>query len=173
MVATTGKDNTAVQAPRLQRSGVIEVDEALCLACRECEVSCSLYHEQECNPSLSRIRVEVDDFIPQLPSITVCKQCDWPACYYACAARWEDPAMSIDAATGARYIDAEKCRGCGDCLRACPLTPERPVIGFKKVGRKRIYYKCDLCAGRPEGPICVEICPGGALKFVAAEGRRK
>ena len=127
MVATTRKENAVVQAPRLQRSGVIEVDEALCLACRECEVSCSLYHEQECNPSLSRIRVEVDDELLLAQGL----------------------------------------------IDVYPAPPERPVIGFKKVGRKRIYHKCDLCVGRPEGPICVEICPGGALKFVAAEGRRK
>ena len=47
---------------QLPRSGVIEVDVDLCLTCRECEVACSLYHEDECNPSLSRIRIEFDDF---------------------------------------------------------------------------------------------------------------
>jgi carbon-monoxide dehydrogenase iron sulfur subunit len=157
--------------PRVARSGVIVADRELCLTCRECEVACSLYHEGECNPNLSRIGIEFDDFVPGLPDIVVCKQCDWPACYYACAARWDDAAISIDAATGARYIDPEKCRGCADCVRACPLMPESPVIGVKKVGRKRIYLKCDLCYDRPEGPLCVEICPGEALKFVPAEER--
>ena len=167
------KDGTAQKIPQLQSSGVIGVDESLCLTCRECEVSCSLYHEDECNPSLSRINILFDDFVPGLPSITVCKQCDWPACYYACASRWDEPAMSIDEKSGARYIDSEKCRGCGACMRACPLTPERAVISFKKVGNKRVYFKCDLCYDRPEGPVCVEICPGKALTFVSAEGRRK
>jgi Fe-S-cluster-containing hydrogenase component 2 len=131
-----------------------------------------LYHEDECNPSLSRIGIEFDDFAPGLPTIVVCKQCDWPGCVYACAARWEDPAILIDVSTGARHVDAEKCRGCADCVRACPLMPERPVIGFKKVGRKRIYFQCDLCYDRPEGPLCVEICPGEALEYVPAEERR-
>jgi len=162
-----------VKIPQLQRSGVIEVDERLCLACRECEVACSLYHEGECNPSLSRIRVEFDDFVPGLPSIAVCKQCDWPAGYYACASRWDEPAMSIDAASGARYVDPDLCRGCGACMRACPLTPERSVISFKVVGRGRVYFKCDLCYDRREGPVCVAICPSEALEFVPAEGRRK
>lgn len=160
------------QITRLSRSGVIEVDGDCCLACRECEVACSLYHEGECSPSLSRIRISFDDFIPGPPTILVCKQCDWPACYYACASRWEDPAISIDEASGARVIDPEKCRGCGACLRACPLTPERTVIGIRNVANKRIYLKCDLCCDRPEGPICVEICPGGALTFVPAGERR-
>ena len=167
------KEEATAKIPQLQRSGVIEVEESLCLACRECEVACSLYHEGECNPSLSRIRISFDDFTPGFPSITVCKQCDWPACYYACVSRWEEPAMAIDEATGARYVDAEKCSGCGSCMKACPLTPERSVMAFKKVGRKRVYFKCDLCYDRPEGPVCVDICPGDALKLVAAEERRK
>jgi carbon-monoxide dehydrogenase iron sulfur subunit len=164
------KDEIAKNIAQLRRSGVIEVDEDLCMTCRECEVACSLYHEDECNPNLSRIRISYDDFTPGPPTITVCKQCDWPACYYACAARWDEPAIVIDEATGARYIDPEKCRGCGACVRACPLTPERSVIGMKK-NHKRIYFKCDLCYDRAEGPVCVGICPGKALKFVPAEER--
>ena len=165
--------STRVAIPEIRRSGVIQVDEQACLTCRECEVACSLYHESECNPHLSRIRVDFDDFVPGFPSIRVCKQCDWPACYYACAARWEEPAMTIDVATGARYVDPAKCRGCGECLRACPLTPERQVVFFKKVGRRRVYLKCDLCYDRPEGPVCVQACPSGALTYVSAEERRK
>ena len=156
----------------LLRSGLIQVDNSRCLACRECEVACSLYHEDECNPHLSRIRVDFDDFVPGLPTVIACKQCDWPACAYACSARWEEPALSIHEATGARAIDPGLCRGCGSCLRACPLTPERSVIGYKQVGRKRTYFKCDLCSSRAEGPVCVQICPGKALTYVTAEERR-
>jgi len=81
--------------------------------------------------------------------------------------------MTIDQATGARYVDASKCKSCGSCLRACPLTPERTVIAYKKVERKRIHFKCDLCYDRPEGPVCVQICPGEALTFVPAQERHK
>ncbi|MGC9522750.1 MAG: 4Fe-4S dicluster domain-containing protein [Anaerolineae bacterium] len=158
--------------PKLPRSGVIVVDGDRCLACRECEVACSLYHENECNPALSRIRIDFDDFIPGPPTITVCKQCEWPACYYACASLWDDPAITIDETTGARVIDPDKCRGCGECVRACPLMPERVVIGVRSVGHRRVYFKCDLCYDRPEGPICVEVCPGGALTLVPAAERR-
>jgi Fe-S-cluster-containing hydrogenase component 2 len=51
--------------------------------------------------------------------------------------------------------------------------PERQVIGFKTVERKRIYFKCDLCHDRPEGPVCVQICPGEALAYVPAGERRR
>ena len=165
--------NAATGIPQLQPAGVIEVDESLCLTCRECEVACSLYHEGECNPDRSRIRVVFDDFAPGLPSIVICKQCDWPACYYACAFRWEEPAMTIDIVSGARYVDPDRCHGCGDCMRACPLTPERSVMRSRKKGRRRIYFQCDLCYDRSEGPICVEICPGEALKFTSAQERPK
>ena len=158
--------------PKLPRSGVIEVDRNICLTCRECEVACSLYQEGECNPELSRVRVDFDDFVPGFPEIRVCKQCDWPACVYACAAILEESAIRIDQATGARFIDESRCIGCGVCLRACPLTPEMQVIYYKTVGRKRLYFKCDLCKDRPRGPVCVEACPSGALSFILAEKRR-
>ena len=172
---TTGDPGAVTRTTftKLQRSGVIQVDEKRCLACRECEVACSLYHEQECNPALSRVQIDFNDYVPGFPDIRVCKQCDYPACLYACAARWDEPALKVDPATGARYGDPALCRGCGDGARACPLTPERPVMTFKKVGRKRVYIKCDLCYDRPEGPVCVAICPGGALTYIPAQERRR
>jgi len=165
------KTSRVLSAP-VRRSGVIQVDEKLCMTCRECEVACSLFHERECNPHLSRIQVDFDDFQPGFPTLRVCKQCAWPACYYACQDRNADPALTIDPRTGARYIDQSKCNGCGACLKACPLTPEREVIGYKKDGRRRIYLKCDLCYEREEGPICVQVCPAGCLTYVPAERRR-
>jgi len=154
---------------KLPRSGYIKVDRNACLACRECEVVCSLYHEGECNPALSSIQVTFNDFVPGFPSLSVCKQCDWPACYYACADVLEESAIEIDPVTGARFINESKCIGCGAGLRACPLTPEMPVIYYKVVNSKKVYFKCDLCKDRAEGPLCVEICPGGALTFVPAK----
>lgn len=155
----------------IQRSGVIKVENRLCLECRECEVACSLYHEGECNPYLSRIHVEFDDFVPGFPTIEICKQCDWPACYYACVTLRKEPAMYIDAKTGARAIDESKCTGCGACAAACPLMPEKTVMIRKEVKGRWVYVKCDLCKDRAEGPLCVEVCPPMALTFVPAKER--
>jgi Fe-S-cluster-containing hydrogenase component 2 len=48
-----------------------------------------------------------------------------------------------------------------------------PVINYKMVNGKRVYFMCDLCKDRTEGPLCVEICPGEALTFVPAKKRGK
>lgn len=170
MATVSKQDTKSIQ--KLQRSGVIEFDKKACLTCRECEVACSLYHEGECNPERSRIRIDFDDFVPGFPDARVCKQCDWPACYYACADLWDDPPLSIDEKTGVGYIDPDRCLGCGVCAQACPLTPERQVMFYKRENGKRIYFKCDLCKDRPGGPICVEVCPSNALTYVPAEERR-
>lgn len=170
---TTALKKPIHKIPRLQRSGVIRFDGSLCMTCRQCEVSCSLYHEGECNPSLSRIRIQYDDFTPGDPIAFICKQCDWPACYFACASLWNEPALYIDEATGARYIDPQRCKGCSACLNACPLTPEHSVINAKKLENKKIYFKCDLCYDRPEGPVCVDICPSEALKYIPFGDRSK
>jgi len=153
------------------KSGVISVDNRRCLECRECEVACSLYHEGECSPSLSRIHVIFDDFVPSFPTIELCKQCTWPACYYACTSLYEDPAMYIDPRTGARTIDEAKCTGCGSCAAACPLMPQETIIGYRQLNWKRTYFKCDLCKDRANGPVCVEACPSMALTYVPATER--
>jgi len=76
--------------------------------------------------------------------------------------------MYIDVETGARVIDESKCNGCGACAEACPLMPNKRVIGYKEADGSRVFFKCDLCKDRESGPICVEVCPPGALKFIDA-----
>jgi len=49
--------------------------------------------------------------------------------------------------------------------------PELKIIGHKTVGGRRTYYKCDLCKDRDNGPLCVEICPSGALVFILGKER--
>ena len=150
---------------------MIGVDGRTCLECRLCEVACSLFHEGRSSPHLSRIRVVFDDFVPGFPVHDVCQQCERPECYYACISACGDPAMYIHVETGARVIDESKCSGCGACAEACPLMPDRPVMGFKEMGGGRVFYKCDLCMDRASGPVCVEVCPPGALRFIGASER--
>jgi protein NrfC len=153
--------------------GYIVYDSRLCVGCQSCMFACSMTHEGEANPSLSRIQIVRD-----APSFTkypydivmsVCRQCVSPLCVQNCPVG----ACHVDAANGnIRRIDQSKCIGCQRCIQSCPQRPHRTV--WNPVKKKST--KCDLCAdapywsqkGGPEGKqACVETCPVKALKLVA------
>jgi len=135
----------------------LTVDPSQCVGCRTCEIICSLTHDGECNPALSRIKTTYDPFktlslIGVMPD--VCRQCNMADCYLAC----EHDALVIDQKTGARKIDPDKCVGCGECMEACPWN----MIIYNEISET--YTKCDLCDGDPQ---CVKFCPANAIKYVA------
>ena len=156
--------------------GYLLVDTRKCQGCMSCMLACTLVHEGVENPSLSRIQIIQNPFesFPDDVTIEQCRQCVEPACVEACSAN----ALTVNADYGnVRMVDKTKCKGCGDCIEACPYTPSRPVVASDanfnddKKGRK-----CDLCAitpyhwdeagGGPDGKqACVEVCPVGAITF--------
>ncbi len=136
-----------------------------CTGCGLCDLMCSLYHEGEQGPSLSRGELTGDRLAAEF-TFNVCRQCASPACYDACPRR--DEALCIDEATGVTYIDPEQCDGCGTCIDACPFDPP----GIKMHPRKNIAFTCDLCRRRSEGPICIEFCSFGALTL-SETGRKE
>ena len=152
--------------------GYIVYDSRLCLGCQSCMFACSMTHEGEANPSLSRIQI-----IRDAPSFTkypydivmsVCRQCLTPLCVQNCPTG----ACHVDEANGnVRRIDQEKCIGCQTCIRSCPQRPHRTVWD----PAKNKSTKCDLCVdapywGRDGGPdgqqACVSVCPAKALSLV-------
>ena len=144
----------------LPSAGHLRVNKRLCSGCGLCEIACTLFHDGICSPSLARLYVEKDhlqlQFLPH-----VCAQCLNPACYESCS----HEAVRIDHRTGARYIDAVRCTGCGDCAAACPLMPDAEILRKRDYDGRIVYLKCDLCWERHEGPICVEICPRDAISY--------
>jgi protein NrfC len=153
-------------------TGYLVYDSRLCLGCQSCMFACSMTHEGEGNPSLSRIQI-----IRDAPSFTkypydifmsLCRQCVAPLCVQNCPTG----ACHVDAANGnVRMIDESKCIGCRTCLSACPHRPHRTIWNPEK----RKSTKCDLCAeapywdeqGGPSGKqACVEICPAKAIRLV-------
>ena len=151
---------------KVKKSGRITHDPSLCRGCRICETACSVIHDGICSSHLSRIHVIPDDLSLEFPGY-VCKQCDYPSCYYACPKK--DKSLCVDDKTGARFINQQECLHCGSCERACPFTPS--LVWVRDDAPKKTYYKCDLCHERAEGPFCVEVCPRGALSYVTG-GKR-
>ncbi len=143
---------TAIQ----KATGHVERDLQACAGCRTCEAVCSLNHDGVVSPALARTWIV--DYILEGRRIEgyTCRQCEGPECLYACPTQ----ALHIDAETGARIIDQEKCIGCQSCIKACPQYPNSP-IRFNANTKKSL--KCDLCGGEP---LCVKFCPEGAMSLV-------
>jgi len=153
--------------------GYLVYDSRLCLGCQSCMFTCSLVHEGEANPSLSRVQIirDAPSFTKYPYDITMsfCRQCVTPLCVQNCPTG----ACHVEPEYGnVRMIDESKCIGCKTCIQSCPQRPHRTV--WNPVKQKAT--KCDLCANTPYrneagGPAgsqaCVSICPAKAIKLVA------
>jgi Fe-S-cluster-containing dehydrogenase component len=94
----------------------IEHNSSLCAGCGVCGLMCSLYHEKETIVALSRSELVRDPFEGAY-TLNVCRQCLSPSCYQSCPRK--DSALCIDRTTGVKYVNPEKCQGCGTCTRGC------------------------------------------------------
>jgi len=143
--------------------GRILFDPRWCRTCRVCEVMCSIAHEGVASRALSRINVTFDEFRDvDAVSGRVCLQCQDAPCMEACPVA----AMYRDARTGAVVIDRERCVGCMKCRSVCPWSVPKLYRLLK------VAIKCDLCADREGGPVCVRMCPlsGKALRYEPRTG---
>ncbi|MCS7261017.1 MAG: 4Fe-4S dicluster domain-containing protein [Anaerolineae bacterium] len=134
----------------------IKTDASVCRECQACTLICSLHHEGACNPSLARLQV-IKDMARYEFQILICQHCESPECLAACPSE----AIVLNE-QGVAVLLEDACIRCGVCAAACPYG-----VLFYDEARDR-YLKCDLCAGRPEGPLCVAICPVGALMLEEA-----
>jgi Fe-S-cluster-containing hydrogenase component 2 len=128
-----------------------------CAGCGVCGLMCAFYHEKEYGHSLARNELVRDPFNAAY-AFHVCQQCKSPNCYFACPKK--DVALCVDKTTGVTYVNNAECIGCGACSGACPFTPPRANVQPVK----KVSFKCDLCRGREDGPICVEYCTMHALR---------
>lgn len=128
-----------------------------CLACRSCELACSVAHSasgvleaaiaEEFPPRRRVILAAGSDGLEALR----CEQCGEPLCAFAC----KSGALRRDPVTGRVTLDDALCVGCFMCLMVCPFGV-RPDLARDRVVR------CDVCRDRAT-PACVEACPTGAL----------
>ncbi len=117
-------------------------------------MACSLEHEGNFNPALSRIKVfEFEHGKRSIPY--TCTQCEEAWCMQACPT----DAISVNHELGTKVVNDSLCVGCKVCTIACPYGTINFNTGSGKVA------KCDLCGGDPK---CAEACPTGAIVYGTA-----
>jgi len=137
-------------------SGILANGE-LCRDCQACVLAWSLHHEGQCHPGLARLRIDKDMSRYRF-SVRICRHCDDYPCLDVCPTA----ALRLDGRRVVLIVD-EECLQCGACASECPYE----AIFFHEASNR--FVKCDLCADRPRGPLCVEVCPVGALCMTGGE----
>ena len=143
-----------------------------CLACRSCELACSLAHSESARSATRGSRADegvrptleaaiAEEFPPTRRVVLAagadglealrCEQCMEPLCAFAC----KSGALRRDPVTGRVMLDDARCVGCYMCLMVCPF-------GIRPDPARDRVVRCDVCEGRAT-PACVEACPTGAL----------
>ena len=151
---------------------VITVDVARCNGCYTCHTACKDEHVDNDWTPYAKPQPEIGQFwvklqetvkgtVPKVRSTYIpefCNHCDKPACQSAC----QNGAIEkrVD---GLVLLLPEKCKGCYDCVEACPYG------AIYKNEKLNISQKCTACAHLLDAglklPRCVEACPVDALGF--------
>ena len=119
-----------------------------CVGCLQCELICSISHEDTFSPWLSRLHIQREELILECKPV-ICLQCKNAKCASACPV----DAIKLDN-NGILRVDNSLCSGCYLCVEACPFD----AMFFNTV--ENIALKCDLCGGEPN---CVKVCPANVL----------
>jgi len=130
---------------------VIGVRKDRCTGCKTCELYCAAERCSEAKTLLGAVQEA------PLPQSRVRVQ-GGSGCLNACLTG----ALRRDEASGMVLIREDLCIGCWTCTAFCPYgviipSPER-----------KIALKCDRCLYM-EKPVCVDVCPTGALEVVDLE----
>ncbi len=132
---------------------MICIDRAKCSGCGACQALCALEKRGRMQPGESRIRLRRTGG-PMLQYVTYCQHCADPECVKACL-----KTIIHKEKDGLVVRKFDECFACSACEVACPVGAVVYDSG------KDAYMTCDLCRG---DPLCVKVCPTGALTFVDA-----
>lgn len=164
----------------------IMAEAKLCSGCGGCETACTEVHALAGLQAYPRLHVTRT---PQGMMPVQCRHCEDAPCAKVC------PVVTITHGGDMIDLNESACIGCKMCALACPFgaiephgssprsqqLPQQPQIQAEavapplsplldwSVGVRTVAVKCDLCYFRAEGPKCVEVCPGKALRVVNEE----
>jgi CRP-like cAMP-binding protein/Fe-S-cluster-containing hydrogenase component 2/thioredoxin reductase len=164
-------------------TNALVIDESLCVQCDNCETACADTHG-----GIPRLDRDAGPTFQNFHLPHSCRHCEQPHCMKDC------PPDAIRRNEAGEVMISDSCIGCGNCAKNCPYNAiELKVKPPKKrgnlitwllfgmgdgVGERDAPYdpdavkkavKCDLCAGRPDGPACVKSCPTGAAYRISPE----
>jgi Fe-S-cluster-containing hydrogenase component 2 len=135
---------------------ILDVHPDRCTGCMLCELYCSLAHEGQSIPDLSRVNIIADHNRKKLVPV-MCVPCEENPCIAVC------PELGAIHKTdaGAVVIEEALCTACGKCVRACRIGAIK-VHRLERRGKngKAVALKCDQCQG---DPWCVKVCPVDAI----------
>jgi anaerobic dimethyl sulfoxide reductase subunit B (iron-sulfur subunit) len=135
-----------------------------CVQCHACEVACKAWNSVDLGVRWRRVAEFWGGEFPNITNQTVsfsCMHCEQADCVQACPSG----ALSKRDQDGIVTVDQNKCTACRSCTEACPFD-------VPQYGKSGIMQKCHMCHKRIEHyqqPLCVETCPGEALKFGTME----
>lgn len=144
----------------LDREMEFFIDPSRCIGCQACYHACS---ECETHRGESMIHLEYVDRKQSTQTVpVVCMHCEDPACAKVCPADAikKTPDGIVQSALQAR------CIGCSNCVLACPFGVPKYYVKLDQM------MKCDMCYDRTstgKRPMCVTVCPSGALAFGTRE----
>lgn len=174
----------------IKLNSFVVADPMKCIGCRVCEVACSTAHTE---PAALTAGALQNPIIPKLylvhtAEVTMpvqCHHCEDAPCANSC------PIGAIRQDGDQILVSEDNCVGCKSCLMACPFgaidfAPK--YVGGEEVAQLMLKSetnrgvkdkaaifanKCDLCAGQPDGPACVQNCPEKALEIIEPTSFKK
>ena len=141
---------------------ILDVHPDRCTGCMLCELYCSLSHEGQSIPELSRVQIIAERNRKKLVPV-MCVPCEENPCLAACP---ELGAIHKTSA-GAVVIEEGLCTACGKCVHACKIGAIRiHRLAGRGKNAKAVALKCDQCQG---DPWCVKACPVDAILQVEGQ----